>query len=165
MNEKMADIIGRYQCRWLGNLAQMDNYRIPKQLIFGELIKTRPRHGPKKRWRDLAVMDVRTLETEENWFEVAQDRQQWSTICEQIHFSVDVGEACAANRHSLTQRFTCTCGHTFKCSGDLTRYQCFCGRQHQDCGSPGPSSFHCPCGRTFRRKGDLTRHSCFCKAT
>ena len=29
-------------------LAQMDDYRIPKQLLFGELIKTHPRHGSKR---------------------------------------------------------------------------------------------------------------------
>ena len=40
MNENMADIIERYRCRWLGNLARMDNYRIPKHLLFGKLIKT-----------------------------------------------------------------------------------------------------------------------------
>ena len=39
----------------------MDCYRIPKQLLFGELIKTHPRHGPKKRWSDRVVMDVRAL--------------------------------------------------------------------------------------------------------
>ena len=44
----------------LGHLARR-NDQIPKQLLFGELVKTRPRYGPKKRWRDLAVMDVRTL--------------------------------------------------------------------------------------------------------
>ena len=47
--------------------------RIPKQLLFGELIKTRPRHGPKRRRRDLAVMDVRTLGIEGDRFTIAQD--------------------------------------------------------------------------------------------
>ena len=52
---------------WLRHLAQMDNYRISKQLFFAELIKTRSRHGPKKQWRDLAVMDdLRTLGIEED---------------------------------------------------------------------------------------------------
>ena len=97
------------------------------------------------------MMDVRTLGVEEDWFKVAQDRQPWSTICEQICFSVDVGEACAANRPSLTP-FTCTCGRTFKHSGHLTRHQRFCGRHHLDHGSLGPSSFHCPYGRIVRRR-------------
>ena len=47
--------------------------RIPKQLLFGELIKTRPIHGPKRRRRDLAVMDVRTLGIEGDRFTIAQD--------------------------------------------------------------------------------------------
>ena len=77
----------------------MGNDRISKQLFFGELVKTRPRHGPKKQWRDLAVMDVRTLRIEGDWFTIAQNRQQWSTICEQPYLS-DVVEVCAANRPS-----------------------------------------------------------------
>ena len=53
------------------HLARMEDFRMPKQLLFGELTKTRPRHGPKKRWRDLAVTDVRTLGIERDWFEIA----------------------------------------------------------------------------------------------
>ena len=123
MNEKMAEIIGKYRCRWLGHLARMGNDRIPKQLLFGELTKIRPRHGPKRRWRDLAVMDVRIFGIEGDWFTVAQDRQRWSTICEQIHLPDDVVEVCAANRFSWSQTFSCTCGRIFKRSGDLLRQQ------------------------------------------
>ena len=165
MNEKMAEIIGKYRCRWLGHLARMGNDRIPKQLLFGELTKIRPRHGPKRRWRDLTVMDVRALGIEGDWFTVAQDRQRWSTICEQIHLPDDVVEVCAANRFSQSQTFSCTCGRIFKCSGDLLRHKKFCGIQHLDHGSLGAPMFHCSCGRTFHRKGDLSRHSHFCKAT
>ena len=143
----------------------MGNDRIPKQLLFCELTKIRPRHGPKRRWRDLAVMDVRTLGIEGDWFTVAQDRQQWSTICEQIHLPDDVVEVCAANRFSQSQTFSCTCGRIFKHSGDLLRHKKFCGIQHLDHESLGAPMFHCTCGRTFRRKVDLSRHSHFCKAT
>ena len=122
----MAEVIGKYRCRWLGHLACMGNDRVPKQLLFGELVKTRPRHRPKKQWRDLAVMDVRTLGIGGHWFTIAQNRQQWSTICEQFHLS-DVVELCAANRPSQSQTFSCACGHTFKHSGDLTRHKNFCG--------------------------------------
>ena len=69
-------------------------FRMPKQLLFGELTKTCPRHGPKKRWRDLAVTDVRTLGIERDWFEIAQDRLRWSALCEQFHSSAGVGEMC-----------------------------------------------------------------------
>ena len=151
--------------RWLGHLARMDSSRIPKQLLFGELVRPRPRHGPKRRWRDLARMDVSLLGIEQNWYEIAQDRQQWVSVCEQIHASSGVGEICAANRPSLLQPFICACGRSFKRSGDLTRHQRFCGMQHLDCEDVELPTFNCSCGRTFHRKGDLTRHSHFCKAT
>ena len=51
---------------------RMEDFRVPKKLLFGELTKTCPRHGPKKRWRDLAVTDVRTLGIERDWFKIAQ---------------------------------------------------------------------------------------------
>jgi len=38
ITENMADIIRKHRCRWLGHLVRMDNSRIPKQLLFGELI-------------------------------------------------------------------------------------------------------------------------------
>ena len=88
----------------VGYLGRMGNDQIPKQLHFGELVKTHPRHGPKKRWRDLAVLDVRTLGIEGDWLTIAQNRQQWSTICEQFWLS-DVVEVCAANRLSQSWTF------------------------------------------------------------
>ena len=44
----------------------MEDYRIPKQLLFGELVKTHLTHGPKKRWKDPVVVDVRKLGIEED---------------------------------------------------------------------------------------------------
>ena len=79
---------------------------MPTQLLFGELTKTRPRHGPKKRWRDLAVTDVRTLGIERDWFEIAQGRLRWSTLC---YSSAGVGEICAVAKpapHSLIHMWT-----------------------------------------------------------
>ena len=112
-------------------------------------------------------MDVWTFGIEGDWFTIAQDRLQWSAICEQIHLPDSIVEVCAANRSSqtVTQTFFCTCSRTFKCSGDLKRHQPFCGTQHLDHGNLEVPMLHCSCGRTFSRKGDLTMHSHFCKAT
>ena len=149
MTENMADIIRKHRCRWLGHLARMDNSRLPKQLLFGELIKTRSRHGPKRRWRDLVVMDIKTFGIGD-WYEIAQDRQQWTTVCKWICASAGVGEVCIANT-SLIRSFTCTCECSFKCSGDLTRHQHFCGTQHPDHVNLEPPTFYCSCGRSFHR--------------
>ena len=57
MGEKMADILMGHRLRWLGYLARMESNRLPKQLLFGELVKKRPSHGTKRRWRDIAAAD------------------------------------------------------------------------------------------------------------
>ena len=51
--------------------------KLPKQLLFSELTKICPRHGPKRHWKDLAVMDIRALGNEGDWYKIAQDRKQW----------------------------------------------------------------------------------------
>ena len=114
--------------------------------------------------RVCVATDVRTLGIEGDWFTIAQNRQQWSTICEQQFYLSNAVEFCAANRLSQSQTFSCTCGCTFKCFGDLTRHKNFCGTQQDNNGSLEAPTFHCFYGRTFCRKGDLARHSHFCKA-
>ena len=50
------------------------SHGIPKQLLFGELLKKRPSHGTKKRWRDLARDDLKSIDVSEKlWFDIAQD--------------------------------------------------------------------------------------------
>ena len=51
------------------------------------------------------MMDVRTLGIEGDWFTIAQNRQQWSTICEQQFYLSNAVEFCAANRLSQSQTF------------------------------------------------------------
>ena len=46
--------------------------RLPKQLLFGELLKKRPFHGAKKRWRDEMMSDLWAIGVED-WYAVCQD--------------------------------------------------------------------------------------------
>ena len=47
--------------RWLGHLGRMDEERLPKRVLFGELRKKRPCHGTKRRLRDVVRSDVETI--------------------------------------------------------------------------------------------------------
>ena len=83
MTENMTDILRKHLLRWLGHLLErMDSSRLSKQLLFGELTKTRPRHGLIRCWRGLAVMDVRALRIKRDWYKIVQDRKQWLNVCE-----------------------------------------------------------------------------------
>ena len=104
---------------------------MPKQLLFGELKKKRPSHGTKRRWRDVAAADVKSVDVSEEWYDLAQDRKAWLAVCRDgISSSVDQHRyrACAANlsRSNRTGNYSCPCGRTFRRQGDLTRHSRFC---------------------------------------
>jgi len=40
---------------------------LPKQLLFGELQKTQPFHGTKKRWQNGVLSDLKAISIEDNW--------------------------------------------------------------------------------------------------
>ena len=44
---------------------------MPKQILFGELKKTRPAHGTKKRWRDGVNEDLKSLGLQADWYDKA----------------------------------------------------------------------------------------------
>ena len=79
--EDMAVLLRQRRMRWLGHMARMDDDRAPKCVLFGELPATRPRHGPKRRWRDIVLNDLESLGVDKTWCGLAQDRDQWRQQC------------------------------------------------------------------------------------
>eukprot|EP00117_Sycon_ciliatum_P048247 scpid93204/ scgid6135/ len=56
----------------------MSPERMPQQVLFGELMPTRPHHGPKKRWRDVLADDLHDADIpQQHWLAMAQDRPAW----------------------------------------------------------------------------------------
>ena len=47
---------------WLSG--RMNSERLPKQLLFGELLKKKPFHGAKKRWMDEVMRDLKAISVE-----------------------------------------------------------------------------------------------------
>ena len=104
MEETIADLLMHHRLRWLGHLARMEDHRMPKQLLFGEVTKKRPAHGAKRRWRDVVAADVKSVGVSETWYDQAQDRRAWRVVCRDgIKTLVDQHRygACAANRAEL----------------------------------------------------------------
>ena len=49
MTEGMNVLLALRRLRWLGLVGRMEGDCLPKQILFGELLSTRPFHGPKLR--------------------------------------------------------------------------------------------------------------------
>ena len=45
----------------LGHLGRMEEERLPKKLLFGELVKKRLCHETKKRWQDGVKLDLQAI--------------------------------------------------------------------------------------------------------
>ena len=116
--ETMAEILMKHRLRWLGHLARMESYRMPKQLLFGEMQKKRPSHGTKRRWRDVAAADIKSVDAGAEWYDLAQDRNVWAAVCKEgIASSVDQHRygTYTANLSRLNRagNYPCPCGRSF----------------------------------------------------
>ena len=69
------------QCRlrWIGHVRRMDDGRIPKDLLYGELAKgNRPAGRPMLRYKDVCKRDMKLTEIDPNsWELLASDRGCW----------------------------------------------------------------------------------------
>ena len=132
MEETMPNLLTKQRLRWLGHVARMKPSRLPKQLLFGELEKKRPSHGTKRRWRDIAVTDIKAVGNDDSWYDYAQDRQAWEALCRDGLLSLTEQHSHCPFGLPTTDRptsYPCQCGRLFRRKGDRTRHQRFCDRE------------------------------------
>ena len=67
------------QLRWAGHVVRMDDNRIPKQCFYGELVcGKRPRHKPKKRFKDCIKNNLKSFKIPvDDWETLAMNRSEW----------------------------------------------------------------------------------------
>ena len=72
-------ILVQTQLRWAGHVARMEDQRLPKQLLFGELTDgKRKACGPKKRFKDTLKSSLKAFDIQtSSWELTAQDRPSW----------------------------------------------------------------------------------------
>ena len=77
--------------RWIGHARRMEDGRIPKDILYGELaVGKRPRGRPQLRYKDVCKRDMRALEIDpESWEDIAADRSSWRCL---LHKQLRKGE-------------------------------------------------------------------------
>lgn len=67
------------QARWAGHVVRMDDYRLPKKMLYCELAQGKRHVGcPKKRYKDNLKASLRELHIDiDKWESNARDRSEW----------------------------------------------------------------------------------------
>ena len=79
----MENTIAKRQLRWLGHVIRMNNERLPKQILYGEMREGRRSvGGQRKRHKDHVKSILRKFEINPSHLEnLAADRAEWRSIC------------------------------------------------------------------------------------
>ena len=111
MPSSMVEVVHCRRLPWLGHLGRMEDAPLPKRVMFAEGLNTRLRHGPKKRWSDIAAADLSARCVTGNWCDLGQDRQDWRLMCNRPWPAVPKPRV-----------FSWGCGRDFRWPNDLTRH-------------------------------------------
>ena len=143
----MHTLLQQRRIRWLGHVRRMEDGRIPKDLLYGELAAgSRALGRPKLRFRDVCKRDLKALDIGvDTWEDLAADRDTWRQA---LHTGLKTSEAkqlLAAEekraRRKNSQRrppssdspFTCTtCGRTCQSRIGLYSHSRRCSDQGAD---------------------------------
>ena len=84
-------LLTQRRLRWLGHVRRMDDSRIPKDLLYGELADgARPRGCPSLRYKDSCKRDLKCAGIDlETWESLAENRGAWRSA---VRSGVERGE-------------------------------------------------------------------------
>lgn len=98
-SSSIESILIKTQLRWVGHVIRMDIHRMPRRLLYGELVDGKRNKGrPKKRFKDNVKANLQWCQIEPKELEeCASDRPRWRT---KIHDAVNTFEE--ARRQKIT---------------------------------------------------------------
>ena len=81
----MFTLLRQRRLRWLGHVYRMEDGRIPKDILYGELASGRRSKGrPQLHYEDVCKRDVKALDINTNsWEDLAADRMMWRSTLNQ----------------------------------------------------------------------------------
>ncbi|KAL0167122.1 hypothetical protein M9458_038966, partial [Cirrhinus mrigala] len=111
----------RTQLRWAGHVSRMEDYRLPKIILYGELATGhRDRGAPKKRYKDCLKKSLNACHIDHRqWSSIAADRATWSSTIQRAatffeesrRISLKDKRLRKKNNDAATQNQTFPCTH------------------------------------------------------
>ena len=95
------------QLRWPGHVVRMPDYRLPKQVFYGELIR-RKRHqgGQRLTYKDVVKRHMKTCKIDvDTWEDQARDRKHWRSQDRKVKPAVE-GKWLREYEKAHTRRYT-----------------------------------------------------------
>ena len=104
----MYTLLKQRRLRWLGHVVRMDDGRIPKDLLYGELAQAkRPTGRPQLRYKDVCKRDLKALGIDINGREsLASNRSAWRQAVQQglLEFEEALAEQAETKRQTRKAR-------------------------------------------------------------
>ena len=102
----MYTLLRQRRLRWLGHVRRMDDGRIPKYILYGELtLGRRTTDHPHLRYKDVCVRDMKAVDIDTmSWEGLAADRTKWrSSLKQHIKTGKDKLMTDAAGKRARTK--------------------------------------------------------------
>ena len=101
----MYTLLRQRSMRWLGHVRRMEDGRIPKYIIYGELALGRRTTGrPHLRYKDICVRDMKAVDIDtKSWEGLAADRTKCRSALNQ-HLKIGEGNLMAAAADKRARR-------------------------------------------------------------
>ena len=121
-----AEKVRKRRLEWLGHVARMPDHRFPKSLLFGWLLESRPRCGPRRRWRDVICKDLKDITiAESKWYEDARRfRAGWRAT-----YQDGLANHSKSRAVGPTMSVCEVCFRTLRRESDRKRHKCVAERQ------------------------------------
>ena len=115
--------------RWLGYVVRMDDGRIPKDILYGELVQgKRPTGRPQLRFKDVCKRDLKALNIDQNnWEATALKRSAWRQTMQK---GLSKFEETLAQQHRGKRMRRKAAAHADRPASDFV-----CVLYHRDCHS------------------------------
>ena len=76
----LSDVVRSHRLRWAGHVARRGENSLLQMVLNAVPEGRRPAGRPRRRWRDAVSEDLRLLGRDEDWQQIAQDRQDWRAL-------------------------------------------------------------------------------------